>query len=147
MTVITFEDAHNAVVDHLKAVWGVTPVYTGDDPAVEPSPPAAFVRVSLTSLRAGDWVEVGRVNPAGRALEYRATVRAVVFTPAGGGDAQAISYASRIERIFSLAQIPATDSRLECGVAEISPPAPADEARRWRSTIVTVPVRYLSRAG
>lgn len=148
MTIITYEIAHNAVVDYLTGRWGFTKIHTGDDPAVEPDPPEAFARVSLINLRDGDWMEMGRTaGAAGRSVEYRATILVVVFTPTGGGDASAISYASQIEQIFSLSQIPAADSRLECGLAEISPPAPADEARRWRSTIVTVPVRYLSRAG
>lgn len=150
MTVITYELAFNALVDHLRGNWHSTPVYIGGFAMPEPAHPISFVQIFMNDLRRGGFIEVGKVDPDGRSVEYKATARIVIFTPSSDGDALAVSYASQIERLFSLSTLRLAGvggAKIECDVAEISPPAPADEAQRWRSTIVTVPVRYFGRAG
>jgi hypothetical protein len=140
----TYADAHAAVTGYLRDRWKATPIYEGPGPAMPPDPPEPFVVVSLT----GQTGKPASVNAGHtrRHIVFRATALVVLFTPTGTGDALALAYASDLERLLSLATIPdANGGKVECEVAQIGEPAPADEAQRWHSTTIKAPMRYFDR--
>lgn len=140
----TFASANAAVRAYLASNWTATPVYEGPEPTPEPDQPEPFVKVRVM----GQTGRTASVNGGHdrRNITFRATVLVTLFTPVGTGDALAVEYASQLERLFSLARIPDTSGgRIECDVAAIEQPIPADEAGRWRSTTIRVPGRYFDR--
>ncbi|KAA1052951.1 hypothetical protein [Azospirillum argentinense] len=141
----SYADAHTAILGHLKANWKATPVYDGPEPREAPEPPEPFVRVLLRG-QTGKPTSVNGGHDR-RHILFQATAYIVLFTPVGTGDALSIAYASDLERLFSLASIPdLKGGKVDCEVAQIGEPVPADEVQRWRSTTIKIPVRYFDRS-